>query len=81
MKSKLKRVKEKQQRGFRKWDMYDGILDAFLEVGDVVVEVEVEGMSPKYLRTQLNKRIKVRSLNERVKILMINDIIYLARGT
>ena len=58
---------------------YDPILDEFLSRSDNLVKVEVENKDANYLRTQLNKRIEARDINERVKVSVVNNITYLEK--
>ena len=73
----LKPVDEKPSRRYRKGSKYDPILDAFMEGTDKLVEVHVEGKDANYLRTQLNKRLEARGLENRVKVSVINNVAYL----
>ncbi len=75
----LKPVESKPRRRYRKGSKYDPIIDAFLESGKDVVEVEVEGKNPNYVRMQLNKRIELRGLGDKVKTSVINNVLYLER--
>jgi len=56
---------------------YDPILDEFMGLESKLVMVEIEGKEAKYLRTQLNKRIKAKGL--KVKTSVVNGVLYLAK--
>jgi hypothetical protein len=75
----LKPVESKPRRRYRRGSKYDPIIDAFLESAKDIVEVEVEGKDPNYVRMQLNKRIEVRGLKDKVKTSVINNILYLEK--
>jgi len=75
----LKPVESKPRRRYRRGSKYDPIIDAFLESGKDVVEVEVEGKNPNYVRMQLNKRIELRGLGDKVRTSVINNVLYLER--
>jgi len=77
IKFKLKPIKSKPKRSFRKGSKYDPILDAFIEGKDKLVGLTVEGKDANYIRTQLNKRIKVRGLEGRVNISVVGNVAYL----
>ena len=77
VKFKLKPIKKKPRRRFRKGSKYDPILDSFIEGTDNLVEVTVEGRDANYLRTQLNKRIEAQKL--KVKTSVVNNVLYLER--
>jgi len=77
----LKKVNEKIRgagRGVRR-SMYDPILDAFLEGGDGLACVDVEGLSPYHLRSMLKYRIDARGLSGTVEVSVINGAVYLER--
>ena len=79
IKFKLKPIKSKPKRSFRKGSKYDPILDAFIEGKDNLVGLTVEGKDANYIRTQLNKRIKVRGLEGRVNISVVGNVCYLEK--
>lgn len=79
VKFKLKSVEEKPSRKYRKGSKYDQVLDAFMEGKDDLVEVQVNGKDPNYLRTQLNKRIEVRGLGGEVEASVVNSTCYLEK--
>ncbi|RJS87279.1 hypothetical protein CW701_00760 [Candidatus Bathyarchaeota archaeon] len=54
----LKPVESKPRRRYRRGSKYDPIIDAFLESGKDVVEVEVEGKNPNYVRMQLRSSLE-----------------------
>jgi len=74
----MKPVEKKPSRRYRKGSKYDGILEAFVEGTDNLVEVTVEGRDGNYLRTQLNKRIEVKGV--KVKTSVVNNILYLQKS-
>ncbi len=76
---KLYAISKKPSRKYRKGSKYDPILDEFLSRSDNLVKVEVENKDANYLRTQLNKRIEARDINERVKVSVVNNITYLEK--
>ena len=71
-------VNEKPNRKYRKGSKYDPILDAFLEQDHQLVQVTVGEREANYIRTQLNKRIEVRSL-ENIKVSVVNNVGYLEK--
>lgn len=75
----LKPVNEKPSRKYRKGSKYDPILDSFLSGEHSLVKVEVANKDANYLRTQLNKRIEARELQNRVKVSVVNNIAYLEK--
>ena len=70
---------EKPSRRYRKGSKYDPVLDSFMEGEEDLVEVSIEGKEANYIRTQLNKRIEVRALED-MKVSMINNIVYLEKA-
>ncbi len=58
----------------------DSILDAFIITNDAAVEVIVEGQDPKYLRSQLDRRIKARFLEDFVEVSVVDRKLYLKKG-
>jgi hypothetical protein len=71
-------ITEKPSRRYRKGSKYDPILNAFMEGEEDLVEVSIQGREANYIRTQLNKRIEARSLED-VKVSVINNIVYLEK--
>ena len=69
---------EKPTRRYRKGSKYDPILDSFMEGEADLVEVSIEGKETNYIRTQLNKRIEARALED-VKVSAINNVVYLEK--
>jgi len=69
---------EKPTRRYRKGSKYDPILDSFMEGEADLVEVSIEGKETNYIRTQLNKRIEARALED-VKVSVINNVVYLEK--
>jgi len=57
------RVVEKKREGkFMKGSIYDPMLDQFLESGNELVEITVEGKRAAYIAHSLKKRIEKRDL-------------------
>jgi len=79
VKFQFKPVETKPSRRYRKGSKYDPIVDEFMEGDEGLVEVSVENRGANYLRTQLNKRIEARDLNDRVKTSVINNVLYLEK--
>jgi uncharacterized secreted protein with C-terminal beta-propeller domain len=75
----LKPVNKKPSRSYRKGSKYDPILDEFLESGEDLVIVEVEGKDANYLRTQLKKRIDARDLDGQVDASVANGKAYIEK--
>jgi hypothetical protein len=75
----LQPVTKKPSRKYRKGSKYDPILDQFMASGHTLVKVEVENKDANYLRTQLNKRIEARELENQIKVSVVNNIAYLER--
>jgi len=75
---KLRPIKKKPSRRYRKGSKYDPILDAFMEGTDNLVEVTVPEKDANYLRTQLNKRIEAKGL--KVKTSVVNNVLYLEKS-
>lgn len=71
-------VTEKPTRRYRKGSKYDPILDSFKDGEEDLVEVSIEGKEANYIRTQLNKRIEARALED-VKVSVINNVVYLEK--
>ena len=78
VKFNLTPIEEKPSRRYRKGSKYDPILEAFMEGGEDLVEVNVSGKDANYLRTQLNKRIEARRLSN-VKVSVVNNVAYLEK--
>ena len=74
----LRPVDEKPTRKYRKGSKYDPLLDAFVSGTDNLVAVNVEGKDANYLRTQLNKRVEARNLNN-IKVSVVNSVCYLEK--
>ena len=74
----LKPITEMPTRSYRKGSKYDPILDSFMEGEADLVEVSIEGREANYIRTQLNKRIEVRALED-VKVSVTNNVVYLEK--
>jgi hypothetical protein len=76
----LKPVEKKPSRQYRKGSKYDPIIDSFMEGEHDLVEVEVPDKDANYLRTQLNKRIEARVLEDKVKVSVVNNVAYLEKA-
>jgi len=63
IKFEMRRVDEKRKKTYLKKSRYDPILDQFLESGEELVEISVEGKKPGYVITQLDRRIETRELD------------------
>ena len=80
VKFKLKAVEKKPPRKYRRGSSkYDPIIDAFIEGTDNFVEVSVAGKNANYLRTQLDKRVKVRDLEKKMDVSVINGVCHLEK--
>ncbi|MCK4964841.1 MAG: hypothetical protein KAS54_07155, partial [Dehalococcoidia bacterium] len=53
----------KREKTYHKGSVYDPIIDQFLESGQELVEISIEGKRPSYVVTQLDRRIKTRKLD------------------
>jgi len=63
IKFEMKRVDKKREKMFMKGSIYDPMIDQFLEGGEELVEISIEGKKPGYVVTQLDRRIKARKLD------------------
>ena len=79
VKFELQPVTSKPSRKYRKGSKYDPILDSFLDGEHDLVKVEVPEKDANYLRTQLNKRIEARDIENRVKVSVVNNVAYLEK--
>jgi len=59
----MRPVEKKRVKKYHKGSVYDPIIDQFLESGQELVEISVEGKKPGYVITQLNRRIDTRELD------------------
>ena len=59
--------------------LYDSILDSFIFSESNIVEVQVDGKEPGYVRTQLNRRIKARYLVEIIEAEVVDRNLYLSK--
>jgi len=59
----MKPVDKKREKKYHKGSVYDPIIDQFLESGQELVEISIEGKKPGYVVTQLDRRIKTRELD------------------
>ena len=58
------RVVEKKREGkFLKGSIYDPMIDQFIESGNELVEINVEGKKAAYIAHSLSKRIEKRQLD------------------
>ena len=74
-----KTVNEKPKKRIRRDNLYDILLDAFFEVGEDHLNVNIEGKDPDFLMKQLNMKIEARSLDDKVRTFKIGRKIYLSR--
>ncbi|GAG35381.1 unnamed protein product, partial [marine sediment metagenome] len=51
------------EKTYHKGSVYDPIIDQFLESGQELVEISIEGKRPGYVVTQLDRRINTRKLD------------------
>ena len=63
IKFEMRKVDEKRIKTSAKRSIYDPIIDQFIEGGDELVEISVEGKKAGYVVTQLDRRIEVRELD------------------
>ncbi len=63
----------------RSISLYDSILDSFIFSESNNVEVQVEGKTPGYVRTQLIRRIKARYLVEIIEAEVVDRNLYLSK--
>jgi len=63
IKFEMRPVEKKRKKMYHKGSVYDPIIDQFLESGQDLVEISVEGKRPGYVVTQLDRRIKTRELD------------------
>ena len=59
----MRPVEKKRKKKYMKGSVYDPIIDRFLESGQELVEISVEGKKAGYVVTQLERRIKTRELD------------------
>lgn len=76
---KLKPVKKKPKRKYRKGSKYDVVLEAFQKGKDKMVAVSIGDKDANYMRTQLNKRIEALSLTEKITVSVVNNVLYLEK--
>ena len=74
----MKSVTEKREKKVGRRSIYDPIIDQFLESGNDLVEIEVEGKKPSYVAGMLRKRIQVRELE--IKATAVSDVVYLEKA-
>jgi len=56
-------MKPVEKKRVKKGSVYDPIIDQFLESGQELVEISIEGKMPSYVVTQLDRRINTRGLD------------------
>jgi len=59
----MKVVEKKREGMFMKTSIYDPMIDQFIESGNDLVEITVEGRKAAYIRHQLQTRIEKRGLD------------------
>jgi len=59
----MKPVEKKREGSFMKRSVYDPMIDQFLEGGNDLVEINVEGKKAAYIKHQLQIRIEKRGLD------------------
>jgi len=74
----LSPVEKKPGRRYREGSKYDKVVDAFLEMSEPLVAVDVEGRKANYLRVQLKKRIDKRGLKN-VSVSVVSNQVYLEK--
>lgn len=75
----LATVGEKPSRKYRKGSKYDPILETFMKGRRDLVSVNIPEKDGNYIRTQLNKRVEAKDLQERIKVSVINNVCYLEK--
>ena len=63
IKFEMRAVEKKREGSFMKASIYDPMIDQFLESGNDLVEIEVEGKKGNYIKHQLKTRIEKRGLD------------------
>jgi len=63
IKFEMKAVEKKREGSFTKSSIYDPMIDQFLESGSDLVEIQVPGKKPGYIKHQLQVRIEKRELD------------------
>jgi len=56
-----------------KKNLFDPIIEFFIETRSDFIEVDVNGMDSKYLMTNLNKSIEEKSLEDKVRTLILKN--------
>ena len=59
----MRPVEKKSVKKYKRGSVYDPIIDQFLESGEKLVEISIEGKKPGYVVTQLDRRIETRELD------------------
>jgi len=63
IKFEMKVVEKKREGKFMKGSIYDPMIDQFIESGNNLVEIQVEGKKAGYIKHQLQLRIEKRNLD------------------
>ena len=77
IKFEMRPVEKKRPKTYHKGSVYDPIIDQFLESGEELVEITVEGKRASYVVTQLNRRIDTRELD--IVVSSGGDVVYLEK--
>ena len=77
IKFEMRPVEKKKEKKYHKGSVYDPIIDQFLESGQELVEISVEGRKAGYVITQLDRRIETRGLD--IIASRGGDFVYLER--
>ena len=63
IKFEMRSVEKKREGKFTKGSIYDPLIDQFIESGNDLVEITVEGKKAGYIKHQLQIRIEKRGLD------------------
>jgi len=74
----MRPVEEKRVKKYHKGSIYDPMIDQFLESGQELVEISVEGKKASCVVTQLSKRIDKRELE--IVASWAEDTVYLEKS-
>ena len=74
----MRPVTEKREKKVGRRSIYDPMIDQFLESGNILVEIEVEGKKPSYVAGMLKKRTQARGLE--IKATAVSDVVYLEKA-
>ena len=58
-------------------ELYDPLIDLFIESKNICLEVEVLGINTSHLAANLNKSINEKGLEESIETVIRNNIVYL----